>query len=439
MHGLFLRIAVGMLPVAAMLLTGCGRRDPAPAADQPGPADGGGVVRGVVTDNKPAPAEPTAKGDAPNAGAQKKSDAANAGQTDDEKYERLLRDLAEAREPSIYFTLTGLHKPELRPHLAKFHADPEKRAKIADGIWKIIAAERGTSVGAAADVLQEWVVPEQVPTLIEFMEKRGRFKQAIIEALANIKDPRCAEVIGNEFPHFRDRCSKCLVKLGPELSRNVVIPHINYPDNGVRGEAQRLATMFGVKFDALLEQTFKDLKNDDPKRRANACEWLQKADAKQERRAEIAKALEPHITDTKSEIMRRALPALLKFAGPENIPCLVDYLKDEKNKWDRKSVVLYLGKTRDARAVGVIVRELETNNGAAARDAVKEMGPAAEKEVAKLLEHEVTSMRANAAILLQSIGTKDSVPALERAANDSNSTVQTNAKKALRDIAARSK
>jgi HEAT repeat protein len=133
------------------------------------------------------------------------------------------------------------------------------------------------------------------------------------------------------------------------------------------------------------------------------------------------------------------MPALLRLAGADTVPCLVKYLEDPKNSSDRKNVVLHLGRSKDPRAVVVVAKELDSDNKHAAREAVKAMGSMAEKEVCRFLAHEEASLRSDAARLLEIIGTQESVAALKNVLNDKHPTVKSCAKKALQRIADRAK
>ena len=246
---------------AALLVAGCGRRESA------------------------APVGPQTSTVGSEVGAKAAGAAPASPKTGIDPIERLLRELAEARQPGIYFTLKKLEKPELQPHLTQAHADPQQRARISRAILKLAVDGDGTAAG----VMRVWVIPEQVPALIEFMQSRGKFEKEFINALAEIKDPRSVEAIAKYFPRFRETVSRAFVKLGGELCGTAVLPYLHYPDAGLRNEARRLCGVFGVKPDAILDQTLRDLKADEPKRRFAACEWLLKADPKQPRRAEIAR------------------------------------------------------------------------------------------------------------------------------------------------------
>src|SRR5207244_1590321 len=69
--------------------------------------------------------------------------------------------------------------------------------------------------------------------------------------------------------------------------------------------------------------------------------------------------------------------------------------------------------------------------------ALKALGPAAEKAVLRLLEHPDVGIRVRACGILQEVGTRASVPALEKAAKDDHAGYAAAAAKALQAIAGR--
>jgi HEAT repeat protein len=403
-----------------LVLLGCGQREsasaPRPREEGPPPVATGQPAKSAERAVPPVKHAPPAKAKA-------------------DPIEKLLRELAEAREPGIYYTLIRLEKPELNPVLKEAHANPQQRARIAEAIFKLMS----NGSGRAAGVMHVWVIPEQLPDLVEFLRSRGKMEKEVIRALAQIKDPRSVEAMAKYFPKHRDAVSRAFQQLGKDLCATAVLAYFHHENTGIHMEARRLTGYFGTPLDAVLDQTLRELKADEPRRRFWACDWLLKLDAKHPRRAELARALESLITDKEGQVQRKAVPALLRLADSSNVPCLVEYLLDRKNSWDRKSIVLHLGKSRDARAVVAVVRELDSRNKSDAREAVKEMGAIAEKEVCKLLYHEDTTLRHDAATLLQVIGTQESVAALKKALDDKHPSVKSNAQKALQRIAERAK
>ena len=175
---------------------------------------------------------------------------------------------------------------------------------------------------------------------------------------------------------------------------------------------------------------------DEPKRRLAAASWVEQRELRAPRRAELAKAVEPLVTDREDGVFGPGVRALQKLGTADNIPAFEAFLRSGI-PYDRRGIYHFLGKTKDARAAALLVRELDARDGGAAREALKACGPAAEGVVCKLLQSDRREERLAAVNVLQTIGTKASVPSLEKAKNDKDRMVQEGAKKALRLIADR--
>jgi hypothetical protein len=101
---------------------------------------------------------------------------------------------------------------------------------------------------------------------------------------------------------------------------------------------------------AELKQPLEDLKTQDTRKRTSAADQLAKAYAPlPERRAEVAKALEAHVTDTDVWLSKAALRALVIWAGPENAPGIVRAL-EHKDGFTRIAAVQLLAKLKDPAA-----------------------------------------------------------------------------------------
>jgi hypothetical protein len=361
--------------------------------------------------------------------------AANAS-TGNASVDGALASLREAREPGVLFTLEKLARPDHYPELKEARADPELRAIMAGAILNLFGEQSQNIVGAAAGALPAWVVPDNLPTVVELLEKTHTPHRDLLRALGEIRDPRSAEVLGTWFLKEGRVVSAAFQKLGRAVGEKEMLKFLHHPDNNANNEARRILQAFKTSDDALVEQTLLDLKADEPKRRFAAASWVEQRDLKAPRRAELAKAVEPLVTDREANIFGPAIRALRKLGTADNIPAFEEFLKSGI-PYDRRDIYHFLGKTKDARAAALLVRELEARDGGVAREALKACGPAAEGVVCKLLQSDQRSARLTAVNVLQTIGTKASVPSLEKARKDKDRMVQEGAKKALRLIADR--
>jgi hypothetical protein len=347
-----------------------------------------------------------------------------------------LEQLREAREPDVLFTLEKLGRPDNYPELQAARTDPDQRAIIAGAIVKLLGERSSNIVGYAAGALPTWVVLDNLPAVFEALERTQAPHRQLLAVLGEVKDPRCAEVLGTWFLKEGRAASRAFQKLGPNLAEKEVLKFLHHPDNNAHGEARRILQAFKTSDDALVDQTLVDLKSDEPKRRFAAASWVEQRDRQAPRRAELVKEVEPLVAEREADLFRPALKVLLKLGTADNIPAFEAFLKAGISG-DRRAIYLFLGKTKDARAAALLVRELDARDGGAAREALKACGPAAEGVVCKLLESDRRQARLAAVNVLQTIGTKASIPNLEKAKRDNDRMVAEGAKKALRQIADR--
>jgi hypothetical protein len=365
--------------------------------------------------------------------APKRGSAAAAG---NETVDGALADLREAREPDVLFTLEKLGRPDNYPELQQARADPERRAIIAGAIVKLLGERSPNIVGYAAGALPAWVVPENLPTVLEALGRTQAPHRQLLDVLGEIQDPRGAEVLGTWFLKEGRAASRAFQKLGPKLAEKEVLKFLHHPDGNAHREARRILQGFKTSDDALVAQTLLDLKADEPKRRLAAASWVEQRDSQAAHRAELAKAVEPLVTDREADVFRPAITALRKLGTADNIPAFEAFLRSGI-PYDRRDIYHFLGKTKDPRAAALLVRELDARDGGVAREALKACGPAAESAVCKLLQSDQRAARLAAVNVLQTIGTKASVPSLEKAKSDKDRMVKEGAKKALRLIAER--
>ena len=189
--------------------------------------------------------------------------------------------------------------------------------------------------------------------------------------------------------------------------------------------------------DKELEGVLADLASNDPERIRKGVNLL--ANKKPQRpNAKIAKALEPIMLDGESIHLRsEAARAIVAWATAENVPALIKALSDQ---WPpiASSAVEALGrlKSKDAvKPVAALLANMQTRH--AAIKYLKAIGPDAEDAVLPFLDGKDQWLRAKICELLATIGTKKSLPALEKAAKDSSWMVNRAAAKAITAIKAR--
>jgi S1-C subfamily serine protease/HEAT repeat protein len=133
-----------------------------------------------------------------------------------------------------------------------------------------------------------------------------------------------------------------------------------------------------------------------------------------ERRADVAKALEPLLKDADGGKRRGAVNALAAWGGKEDVPLLMPMLNDA-DVFTRGAVFEALAKLKDPSCAEAVAEHLVPfgERGNAAK-VLRALGPGGEKATLKYLNHDDWGVRLEVCKILQEIGTKESVADLEK-------------------------
>jgi hypothetical protein len=192
-----------------------------------------------------------------------------------------------------------------------------------------------------------------------------------------------------------------------------------------------------VTGDAALDKALADLSG------SNTVNWQVAADqlAKMKpdkNRAVIAQKLAERATTTEFFPRISIIHALGVWATPAEVPLLIDATRDENNQV-RSAAFEALGKTHDQQAVAPLVRAfVEGNNRFEAQEALRELGPLAEKEVLSVITGEQDDfLRMSAINLIKEIGTQESLPVLRKVIEEGKIQLKFPAQDAIKAINAR--
>jgi HEAT repeat protein len=379
--------------------------------------------------------------------------------------------------------LDGHSNDEVRRALdvvRKAHPD-DQQASVAIALENVIR-NKGDDRFLRADVaklLTTWAGPENVPALIEFLEVEDAFGAAeVLDYLASIKDPRCAEIFVKFLAKARERAMKGLVSLGAE-GEEATLSALDEKDDNIRRSACDVLRQIGTQTSlARLQSALLD-RNNEVGRAANvAIEAIEsragievatkgssteRAAARQldqviklisesdpafpvrepidrafqiidsapkgVRKAEIAKALERVLEATDRGLRAEAAKRIAARVGPENVAALVNFLKTE-DFFGRVEVMDALAKLKDPAAAEGFAFYLPKDRERAVA-ALVALGPAAEPSTLDYLEHADDGARKGACDALRSIGTKECLPRLQPLVVDRNDDVVRAAESAL--------
>lgn len=144
-----------------------------------------------------------------------------------------------------------------------------------------------------------------------------------------------------------------------------------------------------------------------------ALQRLQNAPPDETRQVEVAKAIEPILKDPDGFTRVDAVKALKVWGGKENVPALLNALKDPEG-WVVRASLETLALWKDPTTIEPIGACLETDDRRdEAAKALRQFGSSAEPEVIKHLRSGNDWTRVEAANILKEIGTEACVPALQ--------------------------
>lgn len=165
-----------------------------------------------------------------------------------------------------------------------------------------------------------------------------------------------------------------------------------------------------------------------------AADKLTKTNPDEARRDEVTTKLESLLKERDFTVRMAGAKALKTWGTAKNVPALIALLKDD-NGLAKNAAIEALGSIKDiksAEAVAAILPEFSSQRPAV--EALKSMGPIAEKPVLAQLKHNDWKVRFEACKVLAVIGTKDSLADLKAALSDSNALVSKEAEKAIKAI-----
>lgn len=153
------------------------------------------------------------------------------------------------------------------------------------------------------------------------------------------------------------------------------------------------------------------------------------------RRKEVVKGLEPVLQDDEFFTRKFAIEALGIWGNKEAVPLLLQAMRDKETRDDAMKA---LARLKDERAAEPIAERLDDfSDLLSAVEALKQMGPAAEKAVLARLNHPDMHVRHFIFEILKVIGTKRSIPSLEKVVAENDFFAAPEAKKAIQAIKAR--
>lgn len=180
-----------------------------------------------------------------------------------------------------------------------------------------------------------------------------------------------------------------------------------------------------------LDRVLADLRSPDAATQMRALKALQTGGPFEQRRADVVQALLAQANNPELAVRGQAFKALGVWGTADTVPDLLKLLA-AADAYNKANVVLALGQLKDERAIPPLTKLL--SDPMLRREAVtalRAFGPKAEPAVLPYLNDQDLYLRIDVCRLLKDIGTKESVPALEKASQDKSQLLARAAKEAL--------
>jgi RNA polymerase sigma factor (sigma-70 family) len=303
--------------------------------------------------------------------------------------------------------------------LARVEAYSPRQAEVARELEKLLNGSDRLVALRSTDALAVWATKDQVPSLLKALDDPNTFvRRGAIEALAPLQDKRAVAPVAKFLTSFAERevAGRALIRMGA-IAEAEARRYLTDADKGARDEATRILRQIGKtgkddEFDAALG----GLKDTNVFGRRKALQWFAAADAEHPKRAEAAREMAHLLKEGGPFDKQDAAKALAAWATKKETPILIETLKGERLGIGVKPAIMRaLGRIKDDRAIPVLAEMLadpfENKEAVAGLIAI---GPAAEDEVLRYLEHDQFTARVAACKVLKEIGTTKSLDPLRQ-------------------------
>jgi predicted Zn finger-like uncharacterized protein len=313
------------------------------------------------------------------------------------------------------------HRKTVALWLCQTSVNEPRRKEVVDALQPLLTDGTPGVRLNGLKALAIWGTPENVPAIIRAVDDdSNEVRQTAIQTLVRLKDPRGAEAIAGRLTNFfdRDLATRALQDMGPAAEK-VVVRFYHHKDQDVRECARRLLQDYNTAPSVIMEQTASSLKAPEKEARINCADWLAQQTPVEANRKTITASLETLLNDTDHDVRIAGLKALKKWASKDNVPALIEVLRDDEfTPWAgemRKLAMQTLGELKDERgAPAVTARLLSVFEREEAARALIAMGPLAEKTVMTGLTNNDAAVRKLVCTILAEIGTKTSSGRLRR-------------------------
>jgi HEAT repeat protein len=238
--------------------------------------------------------------------------------------------------------------------------DAARQKEVAAALEPLLDDGQTREHGSRA--LGKWATKDNVPALIKVLDyESGNAWQPAIDALARLKDGRAAAALATQLPNFfrKDAAGRALQAVGPAAEKDVV-KYLHHKDFGARQKADQLIKGYNTKDDVLITQCVADVGATEVETKRLAAEDLAKIKPDASRKDEVARALDPLLTDTDLRVKHAAVNALAQgWAIADNALGLAKVLDDGGVRDKALATLVTLKPVENDQALALVAQHLQ--------------------------------------------------------------------------------
>ncbi len=177
------------------------------------------------------------------------------------------------------------------------------------------------------------------------------------------------------------------------------------------------------------------IRNGEDRERKASVRAFEKMPVNESRKAEVAELLGGQLKDSDVFVRMAAIKALKRWHTKENARGLADSMEDESFVVRHESIKILA--TYQSKDIAVVIAKNFKKDKMQRKKALISMGAVAEEAAWELLEQAEWGVRADACDILKNVGSKRSVPYLQKATSDDSGIVKMRAERAIEEISKR--
>jgi hypothetical protein len=308
--------------------------------------------------------------------------------------------------------------------LKNFTSPPAGRSKEVCEKILLVVQERSFLISDnAANALNTWLTKESAPAVARAVAETDLNTncEKLLNGLDAYKDmPGVAEAIAGRVlardPFEAKTAARLTAGLAPAVVAKGMLAHLHSPDFSMRERARLFLSKAGVSTEDMVKQSIQDLASANREVRNSAVDFLIKTPVIPGLREDAAQALNGMIYEDDFFRRESVFKALTVWWNKDTVVVLCKAVNDPVNQQLRHKCIDAMSKLGEpAIAANIAYRLKFAEDRFHAGNALRSMGTPAEPHVAPYLLDPDKDVRHEAARIIEQIGTRASLPTVQKA------------------------